>query len=187
MPRVREERSPKKMKQVFLVFCEGYTEECYVQELRQRYRSPIKIVPIRQGQDISNALIAREVKKEKVSNRDYIETFLMYDQDVPEFNSKLEKCEGAKICSNPCIEFWFLLHSREQKTGLSSAECVKALQNAASEWLQYKKGMLSLPQKNLLWENRSVAVSRAKSLIEAKNPSTGVYKLLDAVEKSLNR
>lgn len=36
MPRGREERTPKKMKQAFLVFCEGYTEECYIQELRQR-------------------------------------------------------------------------------------------------------------------------------------------------------
>ena len=60
--------------------------------------------------DISNALIAREVKKEKVSISDHIETFLMYDQDVPEFNSRLEKCNGTKICSNPCIELWFLLH-----------------------------------------------------------------------------
>ncbi len=174
------------MKQAFLVFCEGYTEECYVQELRQRYRSPIKIVPIRQGQDISNALIAREVKKEKVSNKDHIETFLMYDQDVPEFNSKLEKCNGTRICSNPCIELWFLLHSHDQKSSLGSNECVKTLQNSAGEWTQYKKGELSMTQKKLLWDNRSIAKERAKSLIEGKNPSTGVYKLLDAVEQSLN-
>lgn len=185
MPRGREERISKKMKQAFLVFCEGFTEECYVQELHQRYRSPIKIVPIRQGQDISNALIAREVKKEKVSNSDRIETFLMYDQDVPEFNSKLGKCNGTKICSNPCIELWFLLHSYEQKSSLSSNECVKTLLNSG-EWSKYKKGMLSPTQKNLLWNNRSIAKERAKTLIEGKNPSTCVYKLLDAVEQSLS-
>lgn len=185
MPRGREERTSKKMKQAFLVFCEGFTEECYVQELRQRYRSPIKIVPIRQGQDISNALIAREVKKEKVSNSDHIETFLMYDQDVPEFNSRLEKCNGIKICSNPCIELWFLLHSRDQKSSLDSNECVKALQNSAGEWSQYKKAVLTATQRNMLWDNRSIAKERAKALIEGKNPSTCVYKLLEAVEQSL--
>lgn len=122
MPRGREERTSKKMKQAFLVFCEGFTEEC----------------------------------------------------------------NGTKICSNPCIELWFLLHSHEQKSSLSSNECVKALQNAAGEWSQYKKGVLTATQKNMLWNNRSIAKERAKTLVEGNNPSTGVYKLLDAVEQSLN-
>lgn len=121
MPRGREERTSKKMKQAFLVFCEGFTEEC----------------------------------------------------------------NGTKICSNPCIELWFLLHSHEQKSSLSSNECVKTLLNSG-EWSKYKKGMLSPTQKNLLWNNRSVAMERAKTLVEGKNPSTCVYKLLDAVEQSLS-
>lgn len=187
MPRGREERLSRKMKQAFLVFCEGFTEECYVQELRQRYRSPIRIVPIRQGQSISKSFVEREIKNEKVSPRDRIESFLMYDRDVPEVNAKLDECEGTKICSNPCIELWFLLHSQDQKSCLSSAGCVKTLQNSAREWTRYKKGELSATQRNLLWENRSAAIERAKELTEGKNPSTGVYKLLESVERSLLR
>ena len=186
MPRGREERTPKKMKQAFLVFCEGPTEECYIQELRQRYRSPIRIVPICEGQSISNALVCREIKKEKVSPTDRIQAFLMYDRDVPEVNVKLDKCDGTMVCSNPCVELWFLLHSRDQKASLGSEECVKALQNSASEWNHYRKGELSATQKNLLWSNRSTAIQRAKSLTESRNPSTGVYKLLESIEKSLS-
>lgn len=185
MPRGREERTTKKMKQVFLVFCEGYTEECYVQELRQRYRSPIKIVPIRKGQSISNHFINREINKEKISPNDHIEVFLMYDRDVPEVNAKLDECSGTLICSNPSIELWFLLHSSNQKTSLDSTACIKALRNSADEWKQYKKSELSVTQKNLLWENRAVAIKRAKALPEGKNPSSSVYKLLETVEKSL--
>ncbi len=83
MPRGREERTPKKMKQAFLVYYEGATEKSYVQELRKRFRSPIRIVTICEGQAITNALISREVKKEKVSPTDHIETFLMYNRDIP--------------------------------------------------------------------------------------------------------
>lgn len=97
MPRGREERTPKKIKQAFLVFCEGYTEECYIQELRQRYRSPIRIVPIRKGQAIFNNFINHEINKEKVSPNDHIEAFLMYDRDVPEVNAKLDGCAGTLI------------------------------------------------------------------------------------------
>lgn len=185
MPRGREEKASRRMKQAFLVFCEGPTEECYIQELRHRYRSPIRIVPICEGQSISNNLICREIRKEKVSPKDHIEAFLMYDRDVPEVNDKLEKCEGTMICSNPCVELWFLLHSRDQKSCLGSDECIKALQNSASEWKHYKKGELSATQKNLLWNNRADAIQRAKFLVEGKNPSTGIYKLLESIEKSL--
>lgn len=173
------------MKQAFLVFCEGYTEECYIQELRQRYRSPIRIVPIRKGQAISNNFINHEINKEKVSPNDHIEAFLMYDRDVPEVNAKLDECAGTLICSNPSIELWFLLHFCNQKTSLNTTACIKALSNSADEWKQYKKSELSATQKSLLWENRAIAIKRAKALPEGKNPSSSVYKFLEAVEKSI--
>ena len=45
--------SPKrKMKPVFLVFCEGETEETYLDYLKQAYRSPIKIIPKVEGGDM---------------------------------------------------------------------------------------------------------------------------------------
>lgn len=44
------------MKPVFLVFCEGETEETYLDYLKQAYRSPIKIIPKVEGGDISQRL-----------------------------------------------------------------------------------------------------------------------------------
>ena len=41
----RERKSnPRKMKPLFLVLCEGETEETYISLLKQRYRLPIRIV-----------------------------------------------------------------------------------------------------------------------------------------------
>lgn len=41
----RERKSnPRKMKPLFLVLCEGETEETYINLLKQRYRLPIRIV-----------------------------------------------------------------------------------------------------------------------------------------------
>ena len=37
-------RPSRKMKPVILVLCEGETEECYIDFLKQKYRLPIKIV-----------------------------------------------------------------------------------------------------------------------------------------------
>ena len=57
MAKQRLESPRRKMKPVFLVFCEGETEETYLDHLKQAYRSPIKIIPKVEGGDISQRLI----------------------------------------------------------------------------------------------------------------------------------
>ena len=49
MAKQRLESPRRKMKPVFLVFCEGETEETYLDHLKQAYRSPIKIIPKVEG------------------------------------------------------------------------------------------------------------------------------------------
>jgi len=44
MKKERNHRPPRKMKPVFLVFCEGDTEEAYINLLRQKYRLPVKVI-----------------------------------------------------------------------------------------------------------------------------------------------
>ena len=52
-------RAARKMKPVILVLCEGKTEECYVDCLKQKYRLPIQVISKVVGQKISPALINR--------------------------------------------------------------------------------------------------------------------------------
>lgn len=53
-------RSSRKMKQIILVLCEGETEECYINMLKQQYRLPIKVISRVVGQNIDELENKRE-------------------------------------------------------------------------------------------------------------------------------
>jgi hypothetical protein len=107
----------------------------------------------------------------------------MYDLDINYIAKKLSKCKDAiNISSNPCIELWFLLHNKEQNSAITSDDCVSALQHVASEWAYYKKGSLSERQKQILWDSRLLACSRAKKLQNNINPSSTVYSLIEVID-----
>jgi hypothetical protein len=48
------------MKQIILVLCEGETEECYINMLKQQYRLPIKVISKVVGQNIDELENKRE-------------------------------------------------------------------------------------------------------------------------------
>ena len=52
MAKQRTASPSRTMKPVFLIFCEGETEEAYLDYLKQAYRSPIRIVPKIEGDQV---------------------------------------------------------------------------------------------------------------------------------------
>lgn len=179
----RDKKPQRTMKPVFLVFCEGETEETYIDFVRREYHSPIKIVSKTAGNKISQSLIIQRQNELKNSKNDVIKTFLMYDLDVKPLNEKLKSCNAEWLCSNPCIELWFLLHSKNQTAEISTDKCVSELKKSADCWHQYKKSVLTESQKETLRQNRDTAISRAKRLVEYQNPSSTVYRLLEEIGK----
>ncbi|MDR0721054.1 MAG: RloB family protein [Treponema sp.] len=97
------------MNPVFLVFCEGATEETYINFLRQRYRMPIKVIPRITGISISSNIIRRHIQAERISPDDrMLASFLMYDLDRTDTASRIAVCKNSiNISSNPCLELWF--------------------------------------------------------------------------------
>ncbi len=182
MPAKREQRPPRKMKQVFLVFCEGETEENYLGFLKRTYRSPIKIISKVEGDSISQKLIDRRKKELKISSNETITAFLMYDLDKTDVIGRLNNCNAEKLYSNPCIELWYLLHTKEQTTALSTQACCKALQNIGGVWSNYQKPDLTITQQNFLLDNAKTAIIRAKKLGCYENPSSTIFKLLEAIK-----
>ena len=168
----------KQMKPNFFVFCEGKTEMAYVKFLRSLYRVPIQVIPKKGKSNIS---------KEDIENskRDYVTTdqdkvFMMFDLDVTGVLEHLQKIPDAELLvSNPCVELWFLLHYHEQKTKLTSKKCFQKMQGVSKD---YKKGVLSEEEKNVLAANRDVAIKRAKLLEKYANPSTTIYRLLELLK-----
>lgn len=106
----------------------------------------------------------------------------MYDMDVQEVVDKLQECKAEALLSNPCVEIWYLLHCQDQTTPLTSPQTIKELKKTGGVWANYTKAELSVTQKRFLKENIDQAVERAKSLSMPKNPSTGIYKLIEALK-----
>ena len=76
---------------------------------------------------ISQRLIDVRKKELKISKTDKILVFLMYDMDVPVVNERIKDCRAYKLLSNPAIEFWFLLHGKDWRTKISTAEAYSEL------------------------------------------------------------
>lgn len=170
----------KRMRPNFFVFCEGETEIAYIQYLRSKYRVPIQIIPRKSDSNISCRYIENCKRDYELTDRDM--TFLMYDLDVAGMFEKL-KCipDTTLLVSNPCIELWFLLHCRGFKVECNQQSCVKAYKSYSEH---YSKGKLGIKDMQILAVGESDAVIRAKGLCSPNNPSTSVYKLIEAIREA---
>lgn len=177
-------RRPSKGKKInphFWVFCEGETEEEYIGYLRRKYRiSSIKIVSKVSGSSISEAFI-RKYKRGMFTQKKDLD-FLVYDADVPEVLERLKKIDSVcLITSNPSIELWFLLHYKNQSTPITAKRCIKELCNRNKN--TYKKGKLDEPLKKKLDCGFVEATKRAKGLKSPENPSSNMFKFIEALER----
>jgi hypothetical protein len=75
-----------------------------------------------------------------------------------------------------------LLHHAAQYGEIKTSDCIVKLRNIPG-WGNYKKGIFSIEQKQLLWDMRLTACERAKALPKTGNPSSTVYLLIEAMEK----
>lgn len=178
----REKTTPKQMRKIALVICEGETEGCYINLLKTWYKSPIRIVSHIEGTKITPSLVEKRTKELKISQWDKVHTFLMYDMDVQAINEKLQKCKAEMLLSNPCFEIWLLFHAKDQKTAIETGSLIKELKKSAPVWKNYSKSSFTDTQKSFLNDKTDVAVERAKKLQEFQNPSTGIYKLIEMLK-----
>lgn len=170
------------MRRIVLVICEGETEENYINLMKKWYKFPVRIVSRIEGTKITQALVDKHERGLKISAKDKVDTFLMYDMDVPAINEKLMVCKAELLLSNPCFEIWLLLHAKEQKSALSSEAVLKELKKSVSVWNSYNKSVYTDTQKTFLREHLKDAVDRAKALKDFQNPSSRIYRLLEILE-----
>lgn len=158
--RRRQQAPPRKMKDVFLIFCEGQTEEAYIDMLRRYFRAPIHIVSSIQGQSVSKHLMDEYKRSMQLNPSDRVSTFLMSDLDVAELLPWLQNCDVELLASNPTIELWFLLRSADSHAAVASKDVV---------------------------HNMSLAVERAALLTDMANPSSRIYLLVRRLQAESNR
>ena len=153
--------------------------------MRTKYRLPIFIDAKVAGNRITSDYISN-YKKTKI-NHSKDKTFLIYDLDVPEMLSKLQKIpDTILIASNPCFELWFLLHYQEQKSAITTIDCNSKLKEHHKT---YKKGIIDAKLKEKLVEKNEKALRRANKQKIHEYPSTQINLLihnLDEVKMSKN-
>lgn len=176
MSRKRRASKGKKINPTYFVFCEGETEESYINFLKSLYRIPtIHIHPKIGGNNITKDYIENYKQNKPTHEKDL--NFLFYDLDVPEILTRLKKIDSAiLLVSNPSVELWFLLHYKNQNATISSADCCREMNNRNRT---YKKGIIDDRLKKKLTEKISDASKRALTLEKHKNPSSTVYKLIE--------
>ncbi len=168
----------KRINPTFYVFCEGQSEEEYVNFLRIKYRIPIEINSKITGGKMSQRYINNYLRTKTKHKKDQI--FLMYDLDVDGILERLNELDGKLIVSNPCIELWFLLHFQDQRANISSDDCVRFLRQVCDD---YSKGRLSHNLKRRLVQSITEAVERAERLEKYENPSTTVNDFVTELDK----
>lgn len=179
-------RRPSRGKRInphFWVFCEGKTEEAYVRFLRSVYRLPVEIITKVAGSSINENYIKNHKRGKFTHKKD--KNFLIYDADVPGIIERLKKIKSAElIASNPAVEFWFLLHYKNQNTRITEEKCIKELSNQNRN--SYKKGLIDDKLKEKLQGRFTEACSRAKQLRLFDNPSTNMDAFIEALENAKN-
>lgn len=178
MARNKRESKGRLINPTFWVFCEGESEEQYIDLLRSEFRLPIQLVPKVSGQDLNDRKIAATKMSRPTHEKD--KTYLMFDLDATGMLERLQQIKKAELlCSNPCFELWLLLHYTEQNGSFKTADCIKAL---ISKEKSYKKGEMGSSMQSGLKENRTIASNRAKKLTFPNNPSTSVFRLIEDLE-----
>ena len=179
----RKRKAPKgkKVNPKFWVFCEGETEEAFVYYLKSKYRLPFKIIPKIIGQNISDELIERHKNKKETHIKD--KTFLLYDADVPNVLDRLKNIKSGKLlATNPAIEYWFLLHYKNQSAPINEAECIRQLSNRNHN--TYKKGVIDDKLEQRLNSKQNEACTRAKQTRLYDNPSSNIFEFIEELEEA---
>ncbi|MEM6523296.1 MAG: RloB family protein [Bacteroidota bacterium] len=172
----------RKINPTYYVFCEGQTEAAYVNVLKSHYRLPSIVIKSKvSGSSVSTNEIEKTIHNRQSHEKDKV--FLMYDGDVRKVVDRLNGIDiGIKLITIPCIELWFMLHIKNQTANITSAECIRYLENCSG----YKKSKISKKLKEHLTLKIQQAIGRAKALSN-ENPSSTIYIMLEELEAALRK
>ena len=191
---------------VTLIVCEdGKSSPQYFKQFRKAEgltSTEIEVI----GQECGNAPISvidcaknKKDTQKKIARRNpdvkcYDKIYCVLDVEAPgqheSLNRAINKAKANKIIvilSNPCFEYWFLLHfEKASKPFQKSSDAESSLKIYIPN---YKKGDDST--FNLVYPHTSIAIENAEQVIREKgwgedlrecNPSTHVYKLIQYLQ-----
>jgi len=188
-------KTPNKIE---LIVCEGSkTEVAYFTAWRSKLRwSTVKIDVISPSESESIAVVERAISKKKEMERlgfPYEKVWCVVDVEIPPHKTldeaweKATKTDGLElILTNPCIEYWFLLHFQKRTAPFESnrdvMEALKAVHRS------YRKSRIGFDD---LYPRTATAIQRSKEVLQENNcgeylrdcnPSTHVHRIVEHLQ-----
>ncbi|HML75633.1 MAG TPA: RloB family protein [Anaerohalosphaeraceae bacterium] len=189
-----------------LIVCEGKeTEPNYFNHLKNKLRLPaqlieIEIIPGNVCGSAARSIVNYAIQKIRNSKRNNpfdlvwclidveapIQTTLKeaYDHVLSYIAPKDVQTKLQLILSNPCFEFWYILHF--EKTCRAFALNAEAISSLKRHIPQYDKGNKTIPEQ--LYNKTATAINNSKLVLKEKNqrdedlrncnPSTHVHKIV---------
>jgi hypothetical protein len=178
----RGRRSPvRRSTRRFLVYCGGERTECsYLDGLNAAYRGgPITLDIQHKGRTDPRRVVEAAVRHAQNKPGLYDEVWCVVDVDhfdiAPAISAAAK--HGIELAiSNPCFELWLLLHHSPHNSHL--ARCDDAIGKLRKHLPAYDKAGLDFGD---FVSGVGAAVKRAKELDPGRNPSTGVWRLVEKV------
>jgi len=189
----------KEPRKSILIVCEGEkTEPIYFNALKETLRLIMVDVEIvgEGGAPITvvNRAIAlreerKQIAKKSLTKTEYEVIYCVVDVDTHEtLDQAIDKARGNEICvilSNPCFEYWYILHFRKTSAPFSSSQNVKsALRREHSAYSESDTTIF-----NVVYPKTSDAIKRSKEVLNEQhndaedlrdcNPSTHVHKIVE--------
>ncbi|HEH5157171.1 TPA: RloB domain-containing protein [Campylobacter coli] len=112
--RLRDRKTRRKENEVILIVCEGEkTEVDYLRQLKDYLKLNNVRIDIFSSKNPSPLQVVK-FAEEKNKDDSYDKVYCVFDKDThSDFDKAKQKCEKYNfeaIISNPCFEFWILLH-----------------------------------------------------------------------------
>lgn len=211
MPKKRS-NSSREVKPVFHIYCEGETEEYYLEGYINKFYSGnrrLKVIKIEEtNKNTAKELVTEAIEcKKKCLEGDIF--WVVYDRESEQkYSDELHKiaydrAESKNISiaiSNVCIEVWLLLHFQETVKPYNNYEDLRTNSRLREECkkrslLDYDKG-----DKQLFEVFKKIEIDQARKRAECMNkitknsadrswtkpyqwnPYTNIYELLDAID-----
>lgn len=182
-----------------LIVCEGgKTEPTYFRDLRDHYQintANIEVIPGEGNDPVSIVRTAKQVQKTEAKlGEKYDRVYCVFDRD--EHTNYGEACHQVEaagffcVFSNPCFEYWLLLHFSYTRAPYARDGHRTAAQNCERELREhlprYQKNFQGLFQ-SLLPGLPEAKVRATRILVDARrtgneNPSTRVHELVDYLQ-----
>lgn len=198
---LRRRPPTKRGRAIILIVCEGVeTEYRYFEAMRKREGLlSVSIEVARSGRQserlVQQAIKLRRQRAQEPDALPYEEVWCVFDReavnepaDFPAAIIRAEREQLALAISNPCFEYWYLLHYRETDRPFRDADEVCEALRSNDCLPGYQKNQVVFER---LHERREQALERAERLYERHpdrehdrfpNPSTLVQRLVRRLE-----